>query len=195
MEKLILKNFKQEIFEKHVIPDFQFGFKNSHSTSLQLARLVDLIVTVFIMKRRTAAVLLDIEKAFDKTWISGLIYKLIQINVSRATIKLLSSYLTNRKCFVSVEGFNSNKIKRARLSQGAVLSPLLYNVYVAGIPTCNQIHNMLMKHVYIFKANLKIFQIPCMFCKPPWSKSVIGLQDGISKSMLTKLKNSFYKPN
>ena len=59
--------------------------------------------------------------------------------VSRATIKLLSSYLTNRKFFVSVDGFNShNKIKR--LSEGAVLSPLLYNIYVAGIPTCNQIH-------------------------------------------------------
>ena len=56
LEKLILKNFKIEIFEKHIIPDYQFGFRNSHSTSLQLARLVDLIVTGFNRKRSTAAV-------------------------------------------------------------------------------------------------------------------------------------------
>ena len=55
--------------------------------------------------------------------------------VSRATIKLLSSYLTNRKCFVSVDGFNSdNKIRTARPPQGEVIPPLLYNVHVAGIP-------------------------------------------------------------
>ena len=70
LEKFILKKLKQEIFGKHIIPDFQFGFRNSHSTSLQLARLIDLIVTGFNKKRSTVAVFLDIEKAFDTTWIN-----------------------------------------------------------------------------------------------------------------------------
>ena len=61
--------------------------------------------------------------------------------MSHSTIKLLSSYLTNRKFFVSVDGFLSdNKIIRAGVPQGAVLSPLLYNVYVSDIPTCDQVH-------------------------------------------------------
>ena len=42
LERIILENLKKEIFDKRVIPDYQFGFRNSHSTSLQLARLIDL---------------------------------------------------------------------------------------------------------------------------------------------------------
>ena len=65
VEKLILKNLKHEVFEKHVIPGFQFEFKNSHSTSLQLARLIDLIVTGFNTKRSTV-VFLDTEKTLTR---------------------------------------------------------------------------------------------------------------------------------
>ena len=40
LERLILQNLKIEIFGKSIIPDHQCGFRNSHSTSLQLARLI-----------------------------------------------------------------------------------------------------------------------------------------------------------
>ena len=141
LEKLILQNLKKEIFDKKIIPDYQFGFRNSHSTSLQLARLIDLIITGFNKKNSTVAVFLDIEKAFDTTWINGLIYKLIQFNITHTLIKFLHSYLTNRTFLVTVDGFLSDiKNIQAGVPQGAVLSPILYNVYVADIPTCKPIH-------------------------------------------------------
>jgi hypothetical protein len=43
-----------------------------------------------------AAVFLDIEKAFDPTWHPGLLYKLIKSILSANTIKLISSFLSNR---------------------------------------------------------------------------------------------------
>ena len=139
-ERLILEKLKKEISEKHIIPDHQFGFRNSHSTSLQLARLTDLIVSGFNRKRNTVAVFLDIEKAFDTIWINGLIYKLNQINITQSLLKLISSYLINRKFYVTVDGFLSDyKHIHAGVPQGAVLSPLLYNVYVADIPSCKLI--------------------------------------------------------
>ena len=123
-----IKNFKK-IFEKQVIPDNQFGFRNSHSTSLQLARLVDLIVSGFNRKRSTVALFLDIQKAFDTTCINRLIYELIQLNTSRSLIILISSYLINRKFYVTVDGFLSDyKRIHVGVPQGAVLSPLLYRV-------------------------------------------------------------------
>jgi hypothetical protein len=40
----------------------------------------------------TAAVFLDIEKAFDTTWHPGLLYKLSKLQFSTSLIKLIGSY-------------------------------------------------------------------------------------------------------
>jgi hypothetical protein len=45
----------------------KFGFRADHSTALQCMRLADHITLNFNNNMSTAAVLLDIEKAFDKT--------------------------------------------------------------------------------------------------------------------------------
>jgi hypothetical protein len=52
----------------------------------------------------TAAVFLYIKKAFDKTWHPGLLYKVSELKFSISFIKLIASFLTNRKFKVSVEG-------------------------------------------------------------------------------------------
>jgi len=49
--------------------DKQFGFRLRHSTSLQLARLVERITRRFGENRVTGAVFLDVAKA----WIDGLL--------------------------------------------------------------------------------------------------------------------------
>jgi hypothetical protein len=51
-----------------------------------------------------AAVFLDIEKAFDKTWHLGLLYKLSELKFSTSLIKLINSFLSQRKFRVSIEG-------------------------------------------------------------------------------------------
>jgi hypothetical protein len=48
----------------------------------------------FNNKMSTAAVFLDIEKAFDTTWHTGLIYKLSKLEFSINLIKLVSSFLS-----------------------------------------------------------------------------------------------------
>jgi hypothetical protein len=50
----------------------------------------------------TAAVFLNIEKAFDTTRHSGLLYKLSKLEFSTSLIKLIS--LSQQKFIVSVEG-------------------------------------------------------------------------------------------
>ncbi|GFW16009.1 RNA-directed DNA polymerase from mobile element jockey [Trichonephila clavipes] len=46
--------------------------------------------------RSTGAVFLDIQKAFDRVWISGLIYKLITNHFPPPLIHIINSYLVNR---------------------------------------------------------------------------------------------------
>jgi hypothetical protein len=80
----------------------------------------------FNNKLSTAAVFLDIEKAFDATWYPGLLYKLSELEFSTSLIKLISSFLSQRKFRVSVEGEMSTPSEiQAGVPQGSVLSPTL----------------------------------------------------------------------
>jgi hypothetical protein len=93
---VILNIVKRHIDEKDLLKAGQFGFRACHSTTLQCMRLTD-HVTLNFNNMSTAAVFLDIEKAFDTTWHNGLLYKLSKINFSASLIKLISFFLSNRK--------------------------------------------------------------------------------------------------
>jgi hypothetical protein len=72
----------------------------------------------------TAAVFLDIKKAFDETWHLGLLYKLSELKISTSLIKLINSFLSQREFRVSVEGELSSPMDiQAGVPQGSVLSP------------------------------------------------------------------------
>jgi retron-type reverse transcriptase len=74
---------------------------------------------------------LDIEKAFDNTWHPGLLYKLSKLEFSTSLIKLINSFLSQRKLRISVEGEMSKPRElQAGVPQGSVLSPTLYNLYI-----------------------------------------------------------------
>jgi hypothetical protein len=60
-----------------------------------------------------AALFLDIEKAFDTTWHSGLPYKLLELEFLKNFIKQIASLLTDRKFNVLVEGKFSSPRKIA----------------------------------------------------------------------------------
>jgi hypothetical protein len=64
--------------------------------------LVDHVTLNFNNDMSKAAVFLDTEKASDKTWHSGLLYKLSELAFSTSYIKLIASLLTKRKFNVFV---------------------------------------------------------------------------------------------
>jgi hypothetical protein len=89
----------------------------------------------------TAAVFLDIEKAFDTIWHPGLLYKLSELEFPTNLIKLISSFLSQRKFRVSVEDEMSTAREiQAWVSQGSVLSPTLYNIYINDTPQTPNVH-------------------------------------------------------
>jgi hypothetical protein len=99
------------------------------------ARLADHVTLKFNSNMSTAAIFLDIEKAFDTTWHPGLFYKLAKLKFSNNLIKLITSFLSERKFRVSVEGeLSTPRYMQARVPQGSVLSPTLYNLYINDTP-------------------------------------------------------------
>jgi hypothetical protein len=100
---VILQLLEKHIDERGLLNASQFGFRARHSTTLQCMRLADHITLNFNNKMSTAAVFLDIEKAFDTTWHSGLLYKLSKLEFSNSLTKLIGFFLSERKFRVSVE--------------------------------------------------------------------------------------------
>jgi retron-type reverse transcriptase len=130
-----LKFFQKHIKEKGLLNASQFGFRARHSTTLQCMRLTDNVTLNFNNIISKAAVFLDIEKAFDTTWHSGLLYKLSKMEFSTNLIKLIGSFLSNRKFSVSVEGeMSTPREMQAGVPQGSVLSPTLFNMYINDAP-------------------------------------------------------------
>jgi hypothetical protein len=103
-KKIFLKIFQRYIEEKGLLNASQFGSRARHNTTLQCMRLTDHVTLNFNNNMSTAAVLLDIEKTFDKTWHLVLLYKLSELKFLTSLIKLINSFLSQRKFRVSVEG-------------------------------------------------------------------------------------------
>ena len=135
LEKLILIRLQKFQKANNSIIDEQYGFRASHSTHLQLANITNKITQNFNLNKVTAVLSLDIEKAFDTVWHSGLVYKLIQHNLPPYLISLCISYLQNRTFQVKVGKELSVKTRvPAGVPQGGLLSPNLFLFYLNDIP-------------------------------------------------------------
>jgi hypothetical protein len=70
---------------------------------------------------------LDLSKAFDSVDHSILLKKLSNIGVSGEALNWFESYITDRKQFVRIGSSISEVLP---ITQGAILSPLLFCIYI-----------------------------------------------------------------
>ena len=80
------------------------------------------------------ALFLDISKAFDKVWYRGLLHKLNYVGIRGRLLDWFSNYLTNRRQTVVLPGsFSDWSYLKAGISQGLILSPLLFLIFINDI--------------------------------------------------------------
>lgn len=101
-----------------------------------------------------AAVFLDIEKAFDRVWQEGLLFKLLHVCVPSQLTKLIRSFLHGRSSQIKV--FSHISLSRgieAGVPQGFCHSPAIYSSYISDIPTHHQTELALFADNTMFFAN------------------------------------------
>ena len=134
-EKVILMQILQHI-ETSVYNQTQSGFRKGHSTSTILLKLRDAIKQAMNKSEITLAVMIDYSKAFDTIDHSIMVRKLRNLGFGSSVIKVIVSYLSNRKQFVQID---DKKSKTENIffgvPQGSILGPILFNVYVSELPT------------------------------------------------------------
>jgi hypothetical protein len=126
----------REVSKNGLLRDEQFQFQPSHSTTPQLARLVERVNRNFDERRLTGEVFLDVAKAFDTVWVKGLLYKLTVLNFPSCLVKTISSYLDCRTFQTSFQSATFTcRGMRAGVVQGRHVSLVLFSLCVNDIPT------------------------------------------------------------
>ena len=100
-ERALIQKVKNTIMD--LIPEHQFGFREGHSTTEQIHRVVAAIRKCFEDKHYCSAVFLDVSQAFDRVWHDGLLVK-CSTHLPSFFCRLLSNYLRQRTFHVSVHG-------------------------------------------------------------------------------------------
>ncbi|KAJ1524669.1 hypothetical protein ONE63_011152 [Megalurothrips usitatus] len=119
-----------------VVPDYQMGFRAHHSTTQQLTRISEYLLTGWNSKRVSIMVALDVEAAFDRVPHRHLLFKMSKAGYPQWVLALLSSYFSNRSFIVRVgEEVSAPYPIKAGTPQGAILSPFLYNNFISDMPT------------------------------------------------------------
>ncbi|CAH1240954.1 Hypp6244 [Branchiostoma lanceolatum] len=132
-ERLVHNHLYSYLEENSLLHKNQSGFKKGDGTVLQLIRLVDDWARSIDDPdiSCTAAVFLDVRRAFDTVWHQGLTYKLTRYGVGGPVLRWFDSYLTGRSQRVVINGVASSwGTTTAGVPQGSILGPLLFLVYL-----------------------------------------------------------------
>jgi hypothetical protein len=134
-ERIVADQLTSFANQHNLLPHVQFGFRRKHSTVSQLARITDHITHGYNTHKHTGMVLIDLEKAYDTVWIHGLLYKLITFNLPMYLLYILKAFLEDRSFTVHLnEALSTPKFPPAGLPQGAVLSTILFTLFLSDIP-------------------------------------------------------------
>ena len=130
-EKLVNNQIVDHLEKCGLFSDFQYGFRLSLSTVDLLTVVSDRIARAFNRSGATRAVALDISKSFDRVWHAGLLQKLKSYGNSGPIFGLISSFLSNRRLRVVLDGKSSQEYPvNAGVPQGSIFGPTLVLLYI-----------------------------------------------------------------
>ena len=139
-EKLVNNRIVDHLEKRGLFSDFQYGFRSSRSTADLLTVVSDRIARAFNRSGATRAVALDIFKAFDRVWHTGLLHKLNSSGISGQIFGLIFSFLSNRQLWVVLDGKSSKEYPlNSGVPLGSILGPTLFVLYINDLPNviCN----------------------------------------------------------
>ena len=155
LEKLMYSRVYKFLNKYNCIYNLQFWFREKHSTNHALINITESIRSALDNDKTVCGIFVDLQKAFDTVNHEILIDKLNYYGIRGTANTWFKSYLSNRKQFVSINGFNSDTLNITHgVPQGSVLGPLLFLLYI------NDLH-ISIKHskVYHFADDTNLLHI------------------------------------
>ena len=137
-EKLIHSRIYQFLEENEVIYNYQFGFRQNHSTIHAVQTAITSVITSLNISYQSMGIFIDFSKAFDTIKHEILLSKLSHYGIRGIALDLICDYLTNRKQFVFYDNDCYSQLSDISIGvpQGSVLGPLFFIIYVNDIISC-----------------------------------------------------------
>jgi hypothetical protein len=127
----VLNNQLTSIIENGFIDDNQFGFRKAHSTEDALVKFADMVQKELAASKHVVSVFVDVSKAFDSCDHGILITKIKKTGLDATGIRLISSYLKDRKQSIFVNGIDGGSFEiNLGVGQGTILGPTFFKIYI-----------------------------------------------------------------
>ena len=163
LERLLHKQLYNYFVHNNIFYINQSGFRIGFSTQYSLHNVFENIYANINNGLYTGVIALDLKKAFDTVNFEILLDKLKFYGLDNNSLRFMSSYLSNRKQYVNIDGCKSSEeVINTGVPQGSILGPLLFIIYINDIPSVVSKSSINIyaddTAIYFANANLNIVQ-------------------------------------
>lgn len=134
--KILHNRLSKLVEDREILGQIQFGFRKNKRGTDSIVILTQIMEYLKKKKKKGYLAFIDLRKAFDRVWRTGLWKCLPDLGIGNETIRILEQIYDNIRKMVEINSTKTDWFSsKIGVRQGCVMSPLLFSLYIQSIGT------------------------------------------------------------